>query len=198
MPAGEEVVNQIDRGLHQWGLSRDTLSPDDRMKFCIEEFKARADRSNRNLDGAIMLASQTLKSLEWINGAAAAGLLTFFGNALVRGSAVPISPPLVAVSLVFFGLGLFAAVVGCGVAYGSQLRVATDKIWAAQPPEGEIENRTRALWIAGTSAVLFVFGLFAAILSFSLTTAGPPQIAPIAPHTPAPAANVTVVPTPPR
>lgn len=131
----------------------------ERLQLLALEMTERCNNRNENLKGALSLAGQVLKSLEWINGAAAAGLLTFYGNVLIKGDASLIDPRLITLSLISFGIGLLAAVIAAAAAYGSQLRVATATIWHNGLVSGEVLGRRAAIAVAALSGLAFAAGL---------------------------------------
>lgn len=107
-----------------------------------------------NLKGTITLAAQTIKSLELINGAAAVGLLTFYGHVAVGSTASSINRCALIVALVSFGLGVLSATI-CGLAaYLSQRVVATGS-------PGETGYFYGAMFFGLSSAACFLGGLIA-------------------------------------
>ena len=113
-----------------------------------------------NLKGAISLGGQTVKSLELVNGGAAIGILSFYGNIAL--SCYPVADPhMVAEGLKAFGGGVALATF-CGIfGYVSQVRAAVGPIGYA-----EIVLRGLAVAVGTLSAVAFVTGLFDVGLSF--------------------------------
>ncbi len=114
-----------------------------------------------NLRGAITLGSQTVKSLELINGAAAIGVLTFYGNVATRNSPNPINPDFVRFGLLSFALGVALSILTAICAYISQLIAATQ-----EPSDLEVNWRLGALAAGIGSAGLFVLGVMFTALAF--------------------------------
>ena len=119
------------------------------------------DLAVENLKGAIQLGAQTLKSLELINGGAAVGILTFYGNVLSRPVDARIDRIAISHALMCFGIGVAAAAIASGIGYLSQLRLA-------HYPAGVIDNWFRGLAIISgiVSFVVFVIGLYLATVAF--------------------------------
>lgn len=109
-----------------------------------------------NLQGAIDLGKATINSLILVNGAAAGGLLTFYGNATAKGSPVP-HPGALTASLILFGFGVFAAVCCSICAYISQLAVGS----FTGPKHLENPVRYGAMAAGILSAMLFLLGVIA-------------------------------------
>jgi hypothetical protein len=83
--------------------------------------------SIENLKGAIALGSQTLKSLEIINGGAVLAILTFYGSAVKDNGKVPFDKWELSQSLVIFAIGLTLAVAASCAAYIGQRIAATSQ-----------------------------------------------------------------------
>ena len=103
--------------------------------------------------GAIELASEMLKSLILVNGGAAIGLLTFYGN-FIKSSDGPMFDRL---SLVYamsgFGVGLVLSVFASG--FGS-----LSSLSAAMNNRGEVPLRVTAVILALLSAIAFATGVY--------------------------------------
>ena len=108
-----------------------------------------------NLQGAIDLGAQTIKSLILVNGVAAGALLTFYGN----GGAGQVTVPAFKSALILFGLGVVAAVFCSVFAYLSQLVTAT--VASEKGQSGEIALRLVSIVLGVISATLFFSGVVA-------------------------------------
>jgi hypothetical protein len=109
-----------------------------------------------NLKGAIDLGAKSIQSLLLVNGAAAAGLLTFYGNALSAPAGhVRIDPTCIRLALLTFGGGVFLAILCSALAWYSQLCTATS------PPPADVGApwRVAALIMGLLSAGAFFVGL---------------------------------------
>jgi hypothetical protein len=114
------------------------------------------DKQTEHLRGAIILGAETIKALLLVNGGAAAGLLTFYGNFDEAGR--PIDRSVLVYAMGAFGLGLLLAVLASGFGYFSQLAVATGR-------RGEVPLRTVAVACALASAVGFAAGVYFGVLA---------------------------------
>jgi len=72
-------------------------------------------------------AIEAIKTLLWLNGAAALALLTFEGNKVKAGSAAAKVAQLVGNSILSFGIGALCAALGFMFAYLTQLQYGNDK-----------------------------------------------------------------------
>jgi hypothetical protein len=127
--------------------------------------------SVENLRGAIALGSQTLKSLEIINGGAVLAILTFYGNAVKDHGKVPFDKAQLSQSLVIFSVGLTFAVAASCAAYIGQ------RIAATSQPDTVMDETSRlkhvASWTTASTRTLhgaIVLALFS-LLSFVVGTA---------------------------
>ena len=92
----------------------------------MTDFRDTQEWRLENLKGTILLASQTIKSLEIINGGAAIGILTFYGHISSERGTTGLNKCAIIVALVCFGLGVFSAVACSFSAYIAQRIVATN------------------------------------------------------------------------
>ena len=113
-----------------------------------------------NLKGAILLGSQAIKSLELVNGAAAVGVLTFYGNYAAKGG-TGIDPRFLKWGLVAFAIGVAFAILTAICGYLSQLIAAV-----FPPPNAEGHWRVGALVAGVCSAFCFVGGVVFVALAF--------------------------------
>jgi hypothetical protein len=137
-----------------------------------------------NLQGAIDLGGKTIQSLILVNGAAAAGLLTFWGNLITKGVS-PASSVQIANALQNFSYGVFAALLASIFAYLSQLGSATSGLL------GRLEIWLRAIAIVCGlfSAGCFLFGVSTgshALAGIVVTRAAQAQADAVAAHPNAP------------
>ena len=115
-----------------------------------------------NLKGAISLAIEGLKALILINGGAAIGILTFYGNTLKDGNNLHIAKCTISTALNTFGFGVGSAIFAFILAYLSQLISAT----AQSPNTAEIGLRYASIALATSSAACFIWGVCLAGISF--------------------------------
>jgi hypothetical protein len=111
-----------------------------------------------NLKGAIKLAEVSIQALILTNGAAAAGLLTFFGSVVVKPAAFSSAARgELAAALALFGAGVASAIICAIFAYFAQRgRVVIDDPTAAR------SLTVPAMIFAVLSVACFVFGLYSA------------------------------------
>jgi hypothetical protein len=114
-----------------------------------------------NLKGAIALGGQAVKSLELVNGGAAIGLLTFYGNAAAKNPQTSIDVWWLKLALVSFAMGVALAVLTSILAYISQLISATEN-----PSDAEVNWRLGALTAGISSAITFVLGVIFVAVAF--------------------------------
>ena len=114
------------------------------------------ERRTEHLRGAIVLGAETIKALLLVNGGAAAGLLTFYGNFDEAGR--PVDRSVLVYAMSAFGAGLILAVLASGFGYFSQLAVATGR-------RGEAPLRAFAVALALASAVGFAVGVYFGVLA---------------------------------
>jgi hypothetical protein len=114
------------------------------------------DNRKEHLRGALVLGAETVRALLLVNGGAAAGLLTFYGNFDEAGR--PIDRSILVYAMTAFGAGLILAVLASGFGYFSQLVVASGR-------RGEVPLRTVAVACALASAVGFAAGVYFGILA---------------------------------
>lgn len=126
----------------------------------MDTFKNTPEWKLENLKGAILLASQTIKSLEIINGGGAIAVLSFYGHALTStSSTAAFNKCALIVALVAFALGVGSAVFCSIAAYISQRLVAVGTT-------GEMTAFYFSLSFGLLSAILFVVGVVASAFSF--------------------------------
>jgi hypothetical protein len=114
-----------------------------------------------NLRGAINLGGQAIKSLEIVNGAAAIGVLTFYGNAAEKAVGRAIDLGWLRAGLIAFAGGVALSIITSICAYISQILAAT-----RQPSLGEIRWRIVALVFGIGSAAMFVSGVVFVAIAF--------------------------------
>lgn len=114
-----------------------------------EDIKQTKEWRVENLKGAIVLAGQTIKSLEIINGGGAIGILTFYGH-----SPAGVNKNGLMFALTFFGLGVASAVACSLVAYLSQRAAALND-------SRELNCFRVAVALGAISVVCFIIGLVA-------------------------------------
>ena len=119
------------------------------------------DWNVENLKGAITLGGQTIKSLELVNGAAAIGILTFYGDVATRGTPNAINVDCLRFGLLSFAFGVALSILTAICAYISQLIAATQ-----EPTDLEINWRLGALVAGIGSALLFVLGVALTAFAF--------------------------------
>jgi hypothetical protein len=79
------------------------------------------ERDLENIKAASSLGSDALKGLLLVNGGAAAGVLTFFGNVLTKTSPPPpIQVDLIRTGLLWFAAGVVLALVASGLGWLGQ------------------------------------------------------------------------------
>lgn len=95
----------------------------------MDEHTYYRQRGLENLKAMVMLANEGLKALVLINGGAIVALLTFLGNAKFAGQGVARFQ----LPLLFFALGVGAALLGYAAAYGTQFVLQNEE----KPSRGE-------------------------------------------------------------
>lgn len=106
---------------------------------------------------AVGLATQTLKSLLVINGGAAIGILTFYGNVLTKMGVTTINKWWITGALFCFAFGVFVAVLANGFAFSEAILGSG---------QGENQAIRKAIWIGRGSAGLFLLGIVLSALAF--------------------------------
>lgn len=79
------------------------------------------DRETENLKGAIKLSIEAIKALILVNGAAAVGILTFYGNVIKHGADIDIDKVGMTSALAVYSAGVSAGVLSFVFAYMAQL-----------------------------------------------------------------------------
>jgi hypothetical protein len=120
-------------------------------------FAALREARTKNHEGLLTLAAAALKSALVINGGAAAAVLAYLGAAKDQSGDL-------AASLLFFGIGVFAAVAGAGTGYLTQYAIVQKLRW------GQFAH-----WVTVSvtliALILFVIGIVAAWASLRQPTA---------------------------
>lgn len=118
-----------------------------------------------NLKGAITLAVEGMRSLILVNGGAAIGILTFYGNVLSKNpQAILLNQWALQVSLASFGFGVLAALLCSLCAYIAQRIAATGGPALAHK---EMPFTYSGVALALASAIFFFVGLITAGLTFN-------------------------------